>query len=67
MSGVAVELVPLPEMKTVVMRGEWGADNAGGCDINPLWKKNPRYLLQLSKAGKVKCVRGRQAVRDKGF
>ena len=54
MSGVPVELVPLPEVKCVVVQGEWGADSSGGCDLNPVWRKNPRYMLVLSQPTKAK-------------
>jgi hypothetical protein len=54
MSGVPLELVPLPELKTVVLQGEWREDCAGGCDLHPTWKKNPRYLLALSAAARTK-------------
>lgn len=54
MSAVPVELVPLPEVKCVVAQGEWGQETSGGCDINPVWRKNPRWLLVLSKSTKAK-------------
>lgn len=54
MSAVPVELVPLPEVKCVASQGEWGPETSGGCDLNPLWKKNPRYLFVLSQPTKAK-------------
>lgn len=54
MSAVPVELVPLPEVKCMVLHGEWNSLNSGGCDMSPLWKKNPRYLLVLSSKAKIK-------------
>jgi len=59
MSGVPVELVPLPEVKCMVLQGEWHEENSGGCDLNPTWKKNPRYLLALSKNGKARITLNR--------
>lgn len=48
-----MEMVPLPESKTVTVTGEW-ADDAGGCDLNPFWfARNPRYTLSARDAGPV--------------
>ena len=64
MSSVPVELVPLPEVKCMVVQGEWGKDTSGGCDLNPVWRKNPRYLLVLSQPARPRCVMcGMQAER----
>ena len=54
MSSVPVELVPLPEVKALVLPGEWADASAGGCDMHPTWRKNPRFLLELHQANKVK-------------
>lgn len=56
MSGVPIELVPLPEVKCVVVNGEWKDDSSGGCDIHPLWKKNPRFLLVMSGQGRARIT-----------
>lgn len=72
MSGVPIELVPLPEVKCVVVNGEWKDDSSGGCDIHPLWKKNPRFLLVMSGQGRARITLtrlpkpGRKAVRQRG-
>lgn len=94
MSGVPVELVPLPELRTVLLQvstflymsiaismhmelpsivrisqrigwfkllpcialqGEWRDETAGGCDLQPTWKKNPRYLLAIQRSTRVRC------------
>ncbi len=39
MSSVPVELVPLPEVKSTVLHGEWTDAKSGGCDLNPMFKK----------------------------
>ncbi|KXZ50588.1 hypothetical protein GPECTOR_16g763 [Gonium pectorale] len=51
MSGVPLELVPLPEMQAVTLPGEWTPESAGGCNVHPLWRRNPKYLLVLLPAG----------------
>ncbi|MEW5315943.1 MAG: hypothetical protein WDW38_007338 [Sanguina aurantia] len=56
MSASPLELVALPEVKTLVFRGEWTDGCSGGCDINPLWRKNPRYLLRLRTAAKARIT-----------
>ncbi|MEW5306402.1 MAG: hypothetical protein WDW36_008868 [Sanguina aurantia] len=56
MSASPLELVALPEVKSLVFRGEWTDGCAGGCDINPLWRKNPRYLLRLRTAAKARIT-----------
>lgn len=72
MSGVPIELVPLPEVKCVVVNGEWKDDSSGGCDIHPLWKKNPRFLLVMSGQGRARITLtrlpkpGRKAVSQRG-
>lgn len=47
LSATPVELIPLPEVKAVVLDGSWDEATSGGCDLNPAWRKNPRFLLQL--------------------
>uniref|UniRef100_A0A7R9V2F7 Calpain catalytic domain-containing protein n=1 Tax=Chlamydomonas euryale TaxID=1486919 RepID=A0A7R9V2F7_9CHLO len=59
LSGVPVELVPLPELKTLAVVGEWHEENAGGCDLHPLWKKNPRYLLVTKSPSKASITLSR--------
>ncbi|GAX81250.1 hypothetical protein CEUSTIGMA_g8682.t1 [Chlamydomonas eustigma] len=59
MSGVPVELVPLPEVKCMVVKGSWGPETSGGCDLSPVWKRNPRFLLVLkeNKSAKITLTR----------
>ena len=38
----------------MVMHSEWGSETSGGCDLNPVWKKNPRFLMVLSQPAKAK-------------
>lgn len=46
LSSVPVELVPLPESKTIVLPGAW-THNSGGCDLNPYWfKRNPKFVVK---------------------
>jgi hypothetical protein len=63
MSGVPLELVPLPEVQVVQLAGEWAADSAGGCSVHPLWRRNPRFHIVLSSFGRVRCVRERRPRR----
>lgn len=56
MSGVPVELVPLPEEKCITLQGEWKEGNSGGCDLSPVWKRNPRYILAMASHAKVKIT-----------
>ncbi|KAF5833132.1 hypothetical protein DUNSADRAFT_10650 [Dunaliella salina] len=56
LSGVPVELVPLPELKTIVLQGSWRAETAGGCDLHPTWRKNPRFLLALQKPCSLRAI-----------
>lgn len=55
MSAVPLELVPLPEMQTVQLAGEWTTETAGGCNVNPLWRRNPKFHIVLSNFGRV-CI-----------
>jgi hypothetical protein len=36
-----------------VAQGEWREETSGGCDLNPVWKKNPRFLLALAHPTRV--------------
>ena len=46
LSSVPIELVPLPESKSVVLSGEWNSDS-GGCDLHPFWfKRNPKFVIR---------------------
>lgn len=55
LSGVPLELVPLPDCQACVLAGEWGQDSAGGCCVNPLWRRNPRYHVMLTGgAGRIR-------------
>mmetsp|Transcript_4340 Transcript_4340/g.11784 ORF Transcript_4340/g.11784 Transcript_4340/m.11784 type:complete len:896 (-) Transcript_4340:395-3082(-) len=60
LSGVPVELVPLPELKTIVLQGSWRAETAGGCDLHPTWRKNPRFLLALQQPCSLRVILSRQ-------
>ncbi|KAJ9524597.1 hypothetical protein QJQ45_024188 [Haematococcus lacustris] len=62
MSAVPLQLVPLPEVKSSVLQGEWRHETAGGCDLHPSWRKNPRYLLCLSQQTRtrISLMRSRQ-------
>ncbi|GLI63404.1 hypothetical protein VaNZ11_006368 [Volvox africanus] len=59
MSGVPLELVPLPEMQSVQLPGEWTAETAGGCNVNPLWRRNPKYHIVLTSFGRVRITLSR--------
>ena len=37
-----------------LVQGEWKDSTSGGCNLSPVWKKNPRYLLALASHAKVK-------------
>ena len=38
--------MPLPEAKSVLLRGQWD-DDSGGCDLHPFWfRRNPRFVLR---------------------
>lgn len=51
-----MEMVPLPESKTVAVTGEWGVDS-GGCDLNPFWfARNPRYTITAADAGPLSIM-----------
>lgn len=54
MSGVPLELVPLPEMQVAQLAGEWAADSAGGCNVHPQWRRNPKFYLIMNSAGRVR-------------
>ncbi|EFJ41862.1 hypothetical protein VOLCADRAFT_98154 [Volvox carteri f. nagariensis] len=59
MSGVPLELVPLPEMQSVQLPGEWSSETAGGCNVNPLWRRNPKYYIVLASFGRVRITLSR--------
>ncbi|GFR44608.1 hypothetical protein Agub_g5891, partial [Astrephomene gubernaculifera] len=63
MSGVPLELVPLPEMQCMQLPGEWSAETAGGCNVNPLWRRNPKYHIVLSSYGRVRITLSRAPSR----
>lgn len=40
-----MELVPLPESKSLALDGAW-TERSGGCDLNPFWfKRNPKFII----------------------
>lgn len=45
-------------MSHIAAQGQWAEDSAGGCDLHPTWRRNPRYLLVLSAAARVRSVHG---------
>ncbi|KAG2449615.1 hypothetical protein HYH02_005148 [Chlamydomonas schloesseri] len=59
MSAVPLELVPLPEMQTMQLAGEWTAETAGGCNVNPLWRRNPKFHIVLATFGRVRITLAR--------
>ncbi|KAG1659729.1 hypothetical protein FOA52_009446 [Chlamydomonas sp. UWO 241] len=65
LSSVPVELVPLPELKSFALGGEWMPESSGGCDLNPVWKKNPRYLLILKAPCKASIALSRVGAKAK--
>lgn len=46
---------------TVSAQGGWRSDTAGGCDLHPTWRKNPRYLLALQQGARTKVSLSRAA------
>ena len=42
------------QVKSMVVLGEWRDDNSGGCDLHPVWKKNPRGMLVLGQPARTK-------------
>ncbi|KAG2495537.1 hypothetical protein HYH03_006480 [Edaphochlamys debaryana] len=59
MSAVPLELVPLPEMQSVQLAGEWTPESAGGCNVNPLWRRNPKFHICLNSFGRVRITLSR--------
>ena len=37
------------QMKSVVLEGEWTDIAAGGCDLHPTWRRNPRFVLRVGQ------------------
>lgn len=33
------------QVHSITLGGEWDDESAGGCDLNPMWKKNPKLIL----------------------
>lgn len=46
-----VELTELSDSKIKTLDGSWTTGSAGGCHLQPDWKKNPKFTLTL-KSGK---------------
>ncbi|GLC47345.1 Calpain-type cysteine protease dek1, partial [Pleodorina starrii] len=63
MSGVPLELVPLPEMQCMQLGGEWSPETAGGCNVNPLWRRNPKFHIVLTSFGRVRITLSRSPGR----
>jgi hypothetical protein len=38
------------------LSGEWTQESAGGCDVNPLWRKNPRFHLFMPSGGRARIT-----------
>eukprot|EP00899_Mesostigma_viride_P012642 jgi/Mesvir1/21379/Mv20863-RA.1 len=51
-----VEIATFAETKTVALTGEWSKDLCGGCDLNPGWDKNPRFLLTINAPGRYRVT-----------
>eukprot|EP00873_Tetraselmis_striata_P036137 jgi/Tetstr1/456401/TSEL_043135.t1 len=43
-----VELVQFPPVRSITLAHKWEEETAGGCDLNPMWKKNPKFLLKTT-------------------
>jgi hypothetical protein len=44
------------QVHSVTLRGEWVEENAGGCDLNPSWKKNPKFVLSTQMPGQFRMT-----------
>lgn len=42
------------QVACTVLFGEWSNDTAGGCDVHPLWRKNPRFHLFMPSGGRAR-------------
>ncbi|GMH35385.1 hypothetical protein BSKO_03253 [Bryopsis sp. KO-2023] len=51
LSGIPLELTPLPQKKTVTLNGSWTREMSGGCNLNPGWNKNPMFTLTTTTKG----------------
>jgi hypothetical protein len=47
-SSEAVTLTQLPDNVTRTVAGEWNEGHSGGSQLNPLWKKNPRFVISFN-------------------
>lgn len=48
--------VVVRQVHSVTLRGQWTEETAGGCDLNPMWKKNPKFLLSTQMPGSFRIT-----------
>ena len=53
-------MMQYPETQAAVLHGQWTKEG-GGCNLNPTWASNPKFLLTVSEPGTFK-VWGPQSI-----
>ena len=62
-------MMEYPETQAAVLHGQWTKEG-GGCNLNPTWASNPKFLLTVSEPGTFKvtlAVDGGQWKRGKSL
>ena len=54
-SAQKVHVLEFPEAQAAVLNGQWSKEG-GGCNLNPTWGSNPKFLLTVSEPGSFKVT-----------
>ena len=50
-----IQMVEYPESQAAVLSGQWSKEG-GGCNLNPTWSSNPKFLLAIADSGTFKVT-----------